>query len=60
MPFPECELLSASARIESRIPDFLVDAYRVPARTYLRHSGFNISLITNLISKFFNRIFPYG
>lgn len=62
MPFPECELLSGILLgIESRIPDYLVDAYRVTGTAHIiAISGFNISLITNLISKFFNRIFPYG
>jgi len=61
MPFPECELLSGILLgIESRIPDYLVEAYRVTGTAHIiAISGFNISLIANLISKFFNRVFPY-
>ncbi len=61
MPFPESELLSGILLgIESRIPDYLVDAYRVTGTAHIiAISGFNITLIANLISKFFNRIFPY-
>jgi len=61
MPFPESELLSGILLgIESRIPDYLVDAYRATGTAHIiAISGFNISLIANLISKFFNRIFPY-
>jgi competence protein ComEC len=61
MPFPENELLAGILLgIESRIPDYLSEAYRLTGTAHiLAISGFNIALISGIISKFFNRTLPY-
>ena len=61
MPFPECELLAGILLgIDSRIPDYLSEAYRLTGTAHIiAISGFNIALISGIISKFFNRVLPY-
>ena len=61
LPFPESELLAGILLgLESRIPEYLQDAYHLTGTAHIiAISGFNISLIATMISKFFNRIFPY-
>jgi competence protein ComEC len=61
IPFPESELLAGILLgIESRIPDYLSEAYRLTGTAHiLAISGFNIALISGIISRFFNRILPY-
>ena len=61
IPFPECELLAGILLgIEDRIPDFLAEAYRITGTAHIiAISGFNMSLLANIISRSFNRIFPY-
>ncbi|MGV8026087.1 MAG: ComEC/Rec2 family competence protein [Anaerolineaceae bacterium] len=61
IPFPESELLAGILLgIESRIPDYLSEAYRLTGTAHIiAISGFNIALISGIISKFFNRILPY-
>lgn len=61
MPFPESELMAGILLgIESRIPDYMSEAYRLTGTAHiLAISGFNIALISGILSKFFNRILPY-
>lgn len=61
IPFPECELLAGILLgIEDRIPDFLAEAYRITGTAHIiAISGFNMSLLANIVSRSFNRIFPY-
>lgn len=61
IPFPESELLSGILLgIEERIPEYLSEAFRLTGTAHIiAISGFNIALISTIISKLFNRIFPY-
>ena len=61
IPFPESELLAGILLgIEERIPDYLSEAFRLTGTAHIiAISGFNIALISSIISKIFCRIFPY-
>ena len=61
MPFPESELLAGILLgIEERIPDYLSEAFRLTGTAHIiAISGFNIALISTIVSKLFNRILPY-
>ena len=60
MPFPESALVSGVLLgIDWNIPDFLQDAYRRSGTIHIvAISGFNIALISGLVSRLFRRIFP--
>ncbi len=61
IPFPESELLAGILLgLEGRIPDYLSEAFRLTGTAHIvAISGFNIALISAIISKIFCRIFPY-
>jgi len=61
MPFPESSVLSGILLgIESGIPDYLWDAYRASGTIHIiAISGFNITLIAQLISRSFRRLFSW-
>lgn len=60
MPFPESALLSGILLgIDWNIPDFLRKSYRATGTLHIiAISGYNIALLTNLVSRFFRRIIP--